>query len=189
MRRITIGLSLACAVLVARTAQSQQPHPDFSGVWVAPAPAAPPTTGGDPRAPAGGGNAAFTVGDMGSGWGSPLTIAQRGDRLVLAYEFYAPYDLQPPLSFTYALDGSETRNDVAVGRAVQEQRSTTAWAGNTLVITTRHRFTNAADGKEMTAEVRHALTRQAPGSLVVEVTRVGVLGGPTTSGRYVYTLR
>ena len=188
MTRITIGVSLLCAALLAPRAGAQS-RPDFSGVWVVPAASVAAPTSGDPRAPAGGGNAAFTVGDMGSGWGSPQTIAQRGDRLVLEYEFYAPYDLQPPLSFTYALDGSETRNEVAVGRAMQEQRSKTAWVGNTLVIITLHRFTNPADGRVMTAEVRHALTRQAPASLLVEVTRVGVLGGPTTSGRYAYTLR
>ena len=45
------------------------------------------------------------TGSPGSGWGTPLTIAQDSTRLTVEYSFFSRYDLQPPLQFTYALDG------------------------------------------------------------------------------------
>jgi hypothetical protein len=145
--------------------------PDFSGRWTA-EPAAP-------GAPAG-------RGDMGSGWGSPLTITQDASRITIEYAFFGRGDLQPPLKFVYALDGSETKNTVMMGRGMQVQSSKTAWDGEKLVISTIHTFADPGTGKPATAEVRQVLSLDSPATLVVETTRAGVLGGPATSTKTTY---
>src|SRR5262245_15459247 len=87
---------------VART--SAQSHPDFSGRWTsepeaAATPAATPARGGGGGAGAGGGRGAR--GDMGSGWGSNITIAQDAQKLTVEYMFFVRGDMQPPLKFSY----------------------------------------------------------------------------------------
>src|SRR5580765_8563325 len=89
--------------------------PDFSGRWTIEV--APPAAG------AAGGRGGPGRGDMGSGWGSTITIAQDASRLTVEYVFFGRGDLQPPLKFVYPLDGSETKNSVMMGRGVQEQVS------------------------------------------------------------------
>jgi hypothetical protein len=123
---------------------------------------------------------------MGSGWGSTITITQGAGRLSVEYTFFGRGDMQPPLKFTYALDGSETRNTVMMGQGVQLQRSTTAWNGGALVITTVHSFTDPASGKPLTVEVKQTLSLESPTALVVATTRGGVLGGPPSTTRTVY---
>jgi hypothetical protein len=123
---------------------------------------------------------------MGSGWGSTITIAQDASRLTVEYAFFARGDMQPPLRFAYPLDGSEAKNTVMMGQGMQVQSSRASWEGDKLVITTRHTFTNPETRKPETAEVRHVLTLESPTSLVVEVTRNGVLGGAPTTTKTVY---
>jgi hypothetical protein len=123
---------------------------------------------------------------MGSGWGSTITITQDANSLTVQYAFFARGDLQPPLKFVYALDGSEAKNSVMMGRGVQAQASRTAWDGGTLVITTVHTFAHPETGQPMTAEVTQKLSLESPTSLVVETTRRGVLGGPPSTVRTVY---
>lgn len=168
------------AVLVASLAQAQQ-RPDFSGEWSA--------TDDRATSVATAGDAAFRRGDMGSGWGSTIRITQRPDSLILTYVFFAPYDLQPPLRFAYAMDGTESRNTVMIGHATSEQRSTVSWQGSALVITTRHPVPKSADARVGSAEVRQALTLESPTSLVVETTRVGINGAAATSTKTAYTKR
>lgn len=170
------------AVAISASAGAQQ-RPDFSGEWTI-KPEEPVA------APVGGrGGRGARVGDMGSGWGSPITITQDANRLRVEYAFFTRGDLQPPLRFDYALDGSETTNTIMMGRGRQAQRSRVAWTGNSLVITTFHEFANPAGGAPGTAEVRQALSLESPGSLLVETTRIGVLGGPTTTTKTVYVKR
>ena len=95
-------------------------------------------------------------------------------------------DMQPPLKFVYALDGTETKNSVMMGRGIQVQTSKTAWDGEKLVITTTHSFDNPANGQAMKMEVKQTLMLSLPASLVVETTRSGMLGGPATTTRTVY---
>jgi hypothetical protein len=95
--------------------------------------------------------------------------------------------MQPPLKFTYALDGSETKNAVMMGRGIQEETSKARWSADSLIITTTHMFANPETGQPMPMEVRRVLSLESPTSLVVEVTRSGVLGGPPTETRTVYT--
>jgi hypothetical protein len=171
MRPLTYAL-----VLLALTVSPQQT--DFSGNWAVEAP--PQPVGG--RA----GRAPGTPADLGSGWGSTLTIAQTADTLSVEYVFFATYDLQPPLKFTFALDGRETLNTVMMGRGFQEEESTTKWEGQALVITTRYAFDDPATGKPASFDVTRRLSLESPDTLIVETGRAGALGGPPSSTRVVY---
>jgi hypothetical protein len=137
-----------------------QSRPDFTGEWVL-ADSAP-----ESRSVAAVGDAGFRTGNMGSGWGSPLILRQQANQLVVEYAFFATYDLQPRLRFTFALDGSESRNAVMIGHAESVLRSRVAWRDDTLVITTIYPGHAAA-----ATEVRHALTLASPTSLIIETTR------------------
>jgi hypothetical protein len=168
--------SLLLAMLVSAAVSANaaaQPPANFAGQWIAdaaPAPTPPPL----PR------------GDMGSGWGTPLTITQSATELVIEQPFFSRYDLQPALRFVYQLDGSESRNAIMMGHATQVRVSRAAWDGAALKITTLYPARDPATGKTFTTEVTQRLTLDSPTSLVVEVTRAGALGGPATSTRVVY---
>ena len=123
---------------------------------------------------------------MGSGWGTLITITQDASRLTVEYAFFGRGDMQRPLRFDYAIDGSETKNSVMMGRGIQSQTSTTKWDGATFIITTHHSFTDPSTGKPAHAEVTQGLTLESPTSLVVETARAGVMGGPPTKTRTVY---
>src|SRR4029434_7956929 len=99
------------------------------------------------------GRGGASSGDMGSGWGSNITVTQDANRLTVEYAFFARGDMQPPLRFVYALDGSESKNSVMMGRGIQMQVSKTAWDGDKLVITTTHTFADPATGKPAMATV------------------------------------
>ena len=158
-----------------------QPPADFSGRWTLDAPPAA-STPAVPGTPA----AAAAPGDMGSGWGSTITLAQDAQRLTVEYTFFSRYDLQPPLKFTFPLDGSEGRNTVSLGRGEQVESSRARWDGSTLVIVTTFEVADRAAGKPFKAELTRKLWLESPGMLVVEVTRAGVLGGPASTTRAVY---
>lgn len=150
-------------------------QPSFAGRWAA----APDST-----AP----GAGPTTGSPGSGWGTPLTITQDSTRLTVEYPFFSRYDMQPPLQFTYALDGSATRNAVMLGNGVQEQFSRAGWNGATLVITTVHVVANPSGaGDSLRVEVTRRLSLESPTRLIAETTRAGVLGGLPSTTRTVYT--
>ena len=182
MRGVLFGVTVG--ILMSVLEPSAQSRPDFSGRWTsAPDPAAQAAP-----APAGqrGAGPAIRPGDLGSGWGSTITIAQTDRALTVEYAFFTRGDMQPPLKFTFALDGSESTNTVMMGRGFQVERSKTAWEGQTLVITTVHDFKDPASGKPATAEVTRRLSLESPDSLIVETTRGGVLGGPPSTSRVVY---
>jgi hypothetical protein len=152
--------------------------PDFSGTWTL-----------EPAAPAGAPPAPGTPparGDMGSGWGSPLTITQDAKQLVVIQTLFGRGDMQPPLRFLYALDGTETKNTVMIGHASQTRVSRTAWNGQTLQVTTSYPAVDPDSGKPFTIEVTHRLSLASPTSLVLDVTRGAVLGGQATMSRAVY---
>lgn len=169
-------LSMVMVVLVAISVIAQT-KPDFSGRW---------TSETDTKAPAASGGGQERASDMGSGWGANLTLTQAAGRLTVEYMFFARTDMQPPLKFVYALDGTETKNSVMMGRGIQAQTSKTAWEGDKLVITTTHSFENPTDGQPMKSEVKQTLTLASPTSLIVETTRSGVLGGLAATTRTVY---
>ena len=172
-RRATwpIASLVAFACLLPDAAVSAQ-RPDFTGAWTV----ASPESGGR------GGR----TGDMGSGWGRSLSIAQDRASLVVQYDVYVRGDLQPPLRFRYALDGSESRNTVMMGRGIQERTSTATWQGDTLVIATLFHMEEPDVPESARVELRRRLWLETPTTLVVEAARNGVLGGPATTTRTVY---
>jgi hypothetical protein len=167
------------AVLPA--ALAGQPPPDFSGRWTLDVPAivSTPAVPGTPAA-------AAAPGDMGSGWGSSITIAQDMNRLRVEYAVFSRYDLQPPLTFLYPLDGSVGRNTVMMGRGEQVESSRAQWNGQALIITTTFDVTDRGAGKPFTVEMTRKLWLESPTTLLVEVTRAGALGGPASTTRSVY---
>jgi hypothetical protein len=179
MRLLTIVMWISPAVLFA-AAPPLQGLPDFSGRWVlAPdAPAAPTERGGRTAS-----------GTMGSGWGSDITMRQDTTTLTIEYAPFARSDMQPPMKFVYVLSGSESRNTINMGRGPQEQRSSTAWDGSKLVITTVHSFKASQSGETMTSETRHVLSLESPTDLMVETTRSAVMGGPPSTTKTVYRKR
>jgi hypothetical protein len=158
-----------------------QPPADFSGRWILDAPAIT-STPAVPGTPA----AAAAPGDMGSEWGSTITIAQDTNRLSVDYAIFSRYDLQPPLKFTYPLDDSVGRNTVMMGRGEQTESSRAQWDGQTLIIITTFDIADRGVGKPFTAELTRQLWLESPTTLIVEVTRAGVLGGPASTTRSVY---
>ncbi len=128
-------------------------------------------------------------GEMGSGWGNTLTVTQDVEQLSVQYTFFSRGDLQPALKFTYALDGSESKNSVQMGRGIQVQLSKTAWDADELAITTVHFFPNPTTGESVPYEITQTLSLESPTSMVVETTRSGLLGGKPSTTRTVYTKR
>ena len=170
-------LRVITVALFAATVMAQS-KPDFSGRWtIEPEATTTAPAGGPPPARAG---------DMGSGWGTNPTMTQTADRLTVEYVFFARGDMQPPLKFVYALDGTVMKNSVMLGRGIQVQTSKTTWEGDKLIISTTHSFENPANGQPTKSEVKQTLTLASPTQLIVETTRSGVLGGPTTMTRTIY---
>lgn len=123
---------------------------------------------------------------MGSGWGSPITIAQDAKQLTVEYQTFSRYDLQPPLKYTFPLDGSEGRNTVIMGRGEQVESSRARWDGPALIIVTTFRVDDRAAGQPFTFDVTRRLSLESSSTLIVEVTRPGVLGGPASMTRSIY---
>jgi hypothetical protein len=153
-----------------------QPRPDFSGQWTAESAPSPTLPGAGAPAPRG---------DMGSGWGSPLTITQDASRLVVEHARFSRSDLQPPIRLMFALDGSPTQNGVMIGHTTQMRLSRAAWDGQMLSITTSYPLIDPTSGRTITTDVTHRLSLDA-GTLVIDVVRSGVLGGQSTSTRIVH---
>lgn len=194
------GLFSAAALAGLAAATAAQTTTDFSGRWTTDSdPAAAQAAGAQANAGqagraagaagagrAGGGGRGGAAGDLGSGWGATITITQDPRILSVEYAFFTRGDMQPPLKFTYALDGSDTKNSVMMGRGVQEETSRTAWLDEKLVITTSHPFINPANGESLVMEVKRTLSLESPATLIVETVRSGVLGGPPSTTRTVY---
>jgi hypothetical protein len=172
----TIWLTVLC-----QAAPSTQAPVNFAGRWTLDVPAVA-TTPAVPGTPA----AAAAPGDMGSGWGSTITVAQDAKRLSVEYEVFGRYDLQPPLTFIYPLDGSEGRNAVMVGRGEQIEASRARWDGAKLILVTTVHVDDRGAPKPFTFELRRTLWLDSPTTMVVEVTRSGVLGGPSSTTRSIY---
>jgi hypothetical protein len=192
MRRLAKLLSVSVVTIFAITVTAQT-RPDFSGQWTREPDPIATATGRNPQAgtqPLGGGDrvsgGAARIGDMGSGWGSNITVTQDPSRLTVEFMFFARGDMQPPLKFVYALDGSESKNSVMMGRGIQVQTSKATWEGDKLVITTEHTFAHPETGQPVTSELKQTLSLESPNRLVVEATRSGVLGGPPSSTRTIY---
>ena len=181
MKRGNFLTHVLAVVAVLSVAVSAQPAADFSGRWTLEAPkiSSTPAVPGTPAV-------AAAPGDMGSGWGATITMTQDATRLRVEYDAFSRYDLQPPLTFTYPLDGSEVPNTVAMGRGEQIERSRAQWNGEVLVITTAMQVDDRGAGRPFLAELTRRISLESPTTLIVEVTRAGVLGGPSLTTRSVY---
>jgi hypothetical protein len=181
MKRLT-----AAFVLTFVTLAGAQAKPDFSGRWTTDpdpaAAAAQPARGAGP----GTGGRGGPPPDVGSGWGSTITLTQAATSLTVEWAFFTRGDMQPPLKFVYALDGSESKNTVMMGRGLQVQTTRTSWEGDALVIATTYSFLDPQSGKPATAEVKRTLKLESPTSLSVETVYAGVMGGPPTTTRTTY---
>ena len=129
---------------------------------------------------------------LGSGWGDDIAIVQDDDTLTVERVFFRPREVQPPIRYRYALDGSDTQNRVNLGRSLPPAVSTTFWRGDRLVIATRHPVPDPDGGWSMEGEVVRTLWLE-PASrtpweprLVVETRRGGVMGGLASTNRTVY---
>ena len=161
------ALVLAAIALLSGGATAQAP-PNFSGKWK--------RIVTEEKASQAEQNIPATAG---SGWGDEITIAHEPATLTIDRMQFVAYDMQPPMRFVYALDGSESRNVINIGRGPQEQVSRTAWQGGTLVITTRH-----AAGTPLSSDVSYAFSFDGD-VLVIEMRRAGgVPPASTTRGRY-----
>lgn len=180
MRRSVFLLVITALGILAIDGRAEE-KPDFTGTWAVP-----------PARVAGG--AGGSIVSLGSGWGTSFTLLQDEDTLILRRVFFARSDLQPAMTFRFALDGSETKNTVLMGRGQQVQVSTCVWDGDKLVIRTVHHVLEAREGKTITSEVSQTLSLERPRfgrsawppSLVIETVRSGVLGGPSTTTRTIY---
>jgi len=170
----------ALALALAAPARAAQSKPDFSGRWTL-----VPDTAASEAGARGRGRGPVS-GDMGSGWGPTITFAQDASTLTLEYDFFVRGDLQPPLTFSYRLDGAESRNTVRMGRGVQVQTSRTTWDGNALVIVETHTYADPVSGAPMTSDVIRRLSLESPTTLVVETTRSAVPGVMSETVRTVY---
>lgn len=184
------GFAAALAVGCFGLMLPAQTRPDFSGRWTsAPEPAADAPTAGRGAASGRGrgrGRGAAAAGDMGSGWGELITITQDAKALVVEYPFFSRGDLQPPLRFTYALDGTPTTNTVTMGRGFQEQTARARWDGDALVLSSSYTFPHPETGQKVDGTVTRTLSLASPTTMVVEVTRSGVLGGQPSTTRTTY---
>jgi hypothetical protein len=151
-----------------------QPLPDFSGRWIA-----------VPESTAKGG-ATAAAGPLGSGWGNEVTLTQTATTLTVERAQFSAYDMQPPMQFSYALDGSENRVTLNVGRGPQEMVARASRQDASLVITTSYRVSLQDDGRPATVEMTQLLSLDAQGSLVVTTTLTGLRGGAssTSTTRY-----
>lgn len=164
------------ALLAAGMPASAQVPTNFSGTWVRvdSVERTSVTTAGD---------AAFRVGDMGTGWGtgaSPLTITQRTDSLIIEYVFFSTYDLQPPIRLAFAMNGSESVNAVMIGHATSVQRSRVFRDSRSLVVATRLPVPTEVGSPGGQIEVEHSLTLVGPDLLGIVLTRVDAPGKHTT---------
>lgn len=177
--RLVVSAGVLCGAVAAGTLQT----PDFSGRWVLEAPATPLSKGGPATRPDQG---QLAQGDMGSGWGSPITITQDAAQLVVDETLFNSYDVAQQPRFRYALDGAETVNAVMIGHTTQVRRSRAAWDGQTLRISTQYPGIDPASGKAFTTDVTHRLRLDSPTTLIIEVTRNAPLGGKPTTTRTTY---
>jgi hypothetical protein len=185
VRAVVSCAAVAAAVgLLLTAAVRGEQHPDFSGRWTAGPPPVLPSAREASAAPP---SDAAPGADFGSGWGRTIILTRTADALTIEWPHFSTYDMQPPLRFVYALDGSETVNTVMIGRGAQAERSRAEWSGNSLVITTMYPFSDSVTGRTIDEQVRRTLTLDSPTSLSVETVRAGIAGGPSSRATVVYT--
>jgi hypothetical protein len=160
MRKLAIAMT-AAAVIIGAAGLSAQGKPNFAGKWTlqadpnAAAPAA--GAGGGQRGGGGGGGRMGGGGGVGFACGMECTIAQDATSLTLTRTGPAG-----EIKAVFKLDGSESKNSVAMGQMTMDAVSKATWEGNKLVVTT----TADMGGQAMTSKA--TLSLDATGNMVVE---------------------
>ena len=168
----------------AETRSVSLPNPDFSGSWST----ADLNTvsvinrGEKPK-----------VASLGSGWGEKISILHRADYLEIERVVFVPREVQPLITYRYALDGSVTENSVNMGRNEKPLVSSTKWQENKLIITTHFPYQNPKNGEWHQSKMTQTLWLEEPTEmpweprLIVETWREGVMGGLSTTNRTTYS--
>jgi hypothetical protein len=162
--------SLCTAVALAFASPARAQRPDLSGTWVR-------LDSAVTRSTAATGDAAFAKGDMGIGWGTPLTLTQSPAKLDVVFDAFTAYDLQPKVRLTFALDGSESRNAVVMASA-PPSRSRATWQDASIVITTNYAAPPGVSVAPAALEVRQTLSLDASGQLVIQSQRLSANSAP-----------
>jgi hypothetical protein len=176
MRRRLLALAMLAAAIPAGAQR-----PDFSGTWVRQDSVAGPTRAAT-------GDASFRRGDMGSGWGTPITVTQAANKLTVVFDVFTTYDLQPKTRFTYNLDSTETKNAIVYSHEETPVRSWARWNGNALEIITRFPVPPGVPARGATPDLVQVLSLDANGRLIVDARRSGA-GGAVNSVVTTYTKR
>lgn len=172
----TVLLSLVVITTITTATAAAQTRPDFSGRWSTPAPATASGVRG----------VSISTGTIGSGWTDDITITQDASRLTVERAQFSTYDIQPPMRLTYALDGSENRNTINMGRGPQEIRSRAVYRDGVLVITSSYPFTAPEGTRTQTIELKQELSLDTSGSLVVTTTLAALAGGSPSTAITIY---
>ncbi|WP_222983382.1 sulfatase-like hydrolase/transferase [Flagellimonas meishanensis] len=168
------------AVLSERS--EAMPKPNFSGSWSTTILKSSPPRRGPAIEPSP---------TLGSGWGDEISIIHTDDQIEIERILFVPREIQPPIRYRYALDGSKTQNGITTGRTLPPPVSKTEWKDNRLVITTNYSYPE--DGKWLKAKLVQTVWLQYADdtpwepSLVVETARYGAMGGIPVTNRTIYS--
>lgn len=130
---------------------------------------------------------------LGSGWGDKISIRHQAEALEVERVFFNPRELQSILRYQYNLNGSESINDINMGRSGKPLKSVAKWKENRLEITTSFSFQHPESGQWHTSNLKQTIwledTTSPPWDpiLVVETFRQGVLGSKAVVNRTQYT--
>lgn len=106
---------------------------------------------------------------------------------------FTPRELQPLVTYRYALNGAPSENSINVGRSMKPLISTTKWQENRLVITTLLPYQDPKTGQWRESKLIQTLWLEAANNppweprLIVETYREGVLGGLSSTNRTAYS--
>ena len=154
-RDMMLLAALAISGWLSAGAVSQAP-PTFPARGRSSLPRRPPRRAARPRLP--------PRGDMGSGWGSPLTITQDAKQLVVEQTLFGRWrHAAAARASSTRSTGSETRNTVMIGpRHANARVSRATWDGQTLQITTTYPAVDPVSGKPFTTEVDAPAVARVP---------------------------
>jgi arylsulfatase len=134
-----------------------------------------------------------SVATLGSGWGEKISILHHSGYLEIERVVFTPREVQPLITYRYALDGTTTENNIHMGRGNKPLISTTIWQNNKLVITTLFPYQDPQNGAWHKSKLIQTLWLEEPANapweptLLVETYREGVSGGLPSINRTIYT--
>ncbi len=160
------------------------PYPDFSGSWS--------TTELSTVSAINRSDKPKTA-SLGSGWGEKISILHRPDYIDIERVVFTPREGQPLIVYRYASDGSNTENNINVGRSLKPRVSSTKMEDNRYVITTLFPYQESHSGPWREYKMIQTMWLETPvnppweAALIVETYRDGVLGGLPSTNRTLYS--